>query len=74
MVRPSDAPRLATLKIQTFTDTYGPDNEPEHVEDHLAEAILSGKLTDGDTVVFDIDKDGEIVTAPERELALIGAQ
>ncbi|PZO45733.1 MAG: ATP-dependent Clp protease ATP-binding subunit ClpC, partial [Phormidesmis priestleyi] len=44
------------------------------VEDHLAEAILSGKLTDGDTVVFDIDKDGEIVTAPERELALIGVQ
>jgi len=42
------------------------------VEDHLAEAILSGKLKDGDTVVFDIDKDGEIVTLPEREPALAG--
>jgi ATP-dependent Clp protease ATP-binding subunit ClpC len=44
------------------------------VEDHLAEAILSGKLKDGDTVVFDIDKEGEIVTMPEREPALIGVK
>jgi ATP-dependent Clp protease ATP-binding subunit ClpC len=44
------------------------------VEDHLAEAILSGTLKDGDTVVFDIDKEGEIVVLPEREPALIGAK
>ncbi|MFK8181941.1 MAG: ATP-dependent Clp protease ATP-binding subunit [Phormidesmis sp.] len=44
------------------------------VEDHLAEAILSGKLKDGDTIIFDIDKDGEIVVAPEREPALAGAK
>ncbi|NJM99324.1 MAG: hypothetical protein HC800_21255, partial [Phormidesmis sp. RL_2_1] len=30
---------------------------------HLAEAILAGQLKDGDTVVFDIDKDGEIAVA-----------
>ena len=44
------------------------------VEDHLAEAILSGKLKDGDTIVFDIDKEGDIVVAPEREPALAGAK
>ena len=44
------------------------------VEDHLAEAILSGKLKDGDTVVFDIDKDGEITTMPERQPAMAGAR
>ena len=44
------------------------------VEDHLAEAILAGKLKDGDTVVFDIDKEGEITTMPEREPALAGAK
>ncbi|MEL6352880.1 MAG: ATP-dependent Clp protease ATP-binding subunit [Cyanobacteria bacterium J06627_28] len=42
------------------------------VEDHLAEAILAGKLKDGDTVVFDIDKDGEITALPAKEPALIG--
>ncbi len=44
------------------------------VEDHLAEAILAGNLKDDDTVVFDIDKDGEIAVAPEREPALAGAK
>ena len=44
------------------------------VEDYLAEAILAGKLKDGDTIVFDIDKDGEIVVEPEREPALAGAK
>ena len=44
------------------------------VEDHLAEAILAGKLKDGDTVVFDIDKDGEITTMPERQPAMAGAR
>jgi ATP-dependent Clp protease ATP-binding subunit ClpC len=42
------------------------------VEDRLAEAILSGTLNDGDTVVFDIDKDGEITALPAKEPALIG--
>ncbi|MEO1447793.1 MAG: hypothetical protein AAFV46_16465, partial [Cyanobacteria bacterium J06635_11] len=42
------------------------------VEDHLAEASLAGNLKDGDTVVFDIDKEGEITVAPEREPALAG--
>ena len=44
------------------------------VEDHLAEAILAGTLKDGDTIVFDIDKEGEISVAPEREPALAGAK
>ncbi len=43
------------------------------VEDHLAEAILAGNLKDGDIVVFDIDKDGEITALPAKEPALIGA-
>ncbi len=43
------------------------------VEDHLAEAILAGNLKDGDVVVFDIDKDGEITALPAKEPALIGA-
>jgi len=42
------------------------------VEDRLAEAILSGTLKDGDTVVFDVDKEGEITTLPAKEPALIG--
>ena len=44
------------------------------VEDHLAEAILAGILKDGDKVIFDIDKAGEIVVRPEREPALIGVK
>jgi ATP-dependent Clp protease ATP-binding subunit ClpC len=44
------------------------------IEDNLAEAILAGKLKDGDTVVFDIDKSGEVVALPEREPALIGVK
>ncbi|MGB7485503.1 MAG: ATP-dependent Clp protease ATP-binding subunit, partial [Phormidesmis sp.] len=42
------------------------------VEDRLAEAILSGTLKDGDTVVFDVDKEGEITALPAKEPALIG--
>ncbi|MEL6263540.1 MAG: ATP-dependent Clp protease ATP-binding subunit [Cyanobacteria bacterium J06626_6] len=42
------------------------------VEDRLAEAILAGTLKDGDTVVFDVDKEGEITASPAKEPALIG--
>ncbi|MEL7226347.1 MAG: hypothetical protein AAGL17_16325, partial [Cyanobacteria bacterium J06576_12] len=42
------------------------------VEDRLAEAILAGTLKDGDTVVFDVDKDGEITALPAKEPALAG--
>ncbi|MEM8545101.1 MAG: ATP-dependent Clp protease ATP-binding subunit [Cyanobacteria bacterium P01_H01_bin.119] len=43
------------------------------VEDNLAEAILAGKVQDGQTVTLDI-KDGEVVVGPQREPALVGAQ
>ena len=42
------------------------------VEDRLAEAILAGLLKDGDTVVFDIDQDGEITARPAKQPALAG--
>ena len=42
------------------------------VEDRLAEAILAGTLKDGDTVVFDVDKEGEITALPAKEPALAG--
>lgn len=45
VVRPSDAPLLAALKIQTFIDTYGSDNEPEHVDDHLAREFSPEAIT-----------------------------
>ncbi|HEY9879117.1 MAG TPA: ATP-dependent Clp protease ATP-binding subunit [Leptolyngbyaceae cyanobacterium] len=43
------------------------------VEDALAEAILSGRAKDGDTVLLDIDEDGEPIAHSERQPALAGA-
>lgn len=43
------------------------------VEDALAEAILSGRVADGDTVLLDIGADGEPTAHPERQPALAGA-
>ncbi|MBD2386576.1 ATP-dependent Clp protease ATP-binding subunit [Cylindrospermum sp. FACHB-282] len=42
------------------------------LEDSLAEALLSGQITDGDTAIVDIDDDGQVrVTKPEtREFLL----
>ncbi|HEY9763588.1 MAG TPA: ATP-dependent Clp protease ATP-binding subunit [Trichocoleus sp.] len=40
------------------------------VEDALAEAILSGRVQDGDTVLLDIDEDGEPIAHAERQPAL----
>ncbi|MBD0336461.1 MAG: ATP-dependent Clp protease ATP-binding subunit [Cyanobacteria bacterium Co-bin13] len=43
------------------------------VEDALAEGILAGRVKDGDTVMLDIDEDGEPTARPERQPALAGA-
>ncbi|MBD0267636.1 MAG: ATP-dependent Clp protease ATP-binding subunit [Cyanobacteria bacterium Co-bin8] len=43
------------------------------VEDALAEGILAGRVKDGDTVVLDIDEDGEPTARPDRQPALAGA-
>jgi ATP-dependent Clp protease ATP-binding subunit ClpC len=42
------------------------------VEDSLAEAILAGVIQDGETVLLDIDKNGEPIARPERQPALAG--
>ncbi|MBR8834940.1 MAG: ATP-dependent Clp protease ATP-binding subunit [Stigonema ocellatum SAG 48.90 = DSM 106950] len=42
------------------------------LEDSLAEAILSGQITQGDTAVVDVDDDGQVIVrkSEERELLL----
>ncbi len=42
------------------------------VEDNLAEAILSGQISSGDTAVIDIDDDGQVQVQPKQSLALVG--
>ncbi|MEL7083921.1 MAG: AAA family ATPase, partial [Cyanobacteria bacterium J06597_1] len=44
------------------------------VEDELAEAILSGAISDGSTAVMDVNQDGSVVvsTQQERVLAAVG--
>ncbi|MEO0395171.1 MAG: ATP-dependent Clp protease ATP-binding subunit [Cyanobacteria bacterium P01_A01_bin.137] len=44
------------------------------VEDYLAEALLAGTITDGDTAVFDLDADGQVVVRPAKQPALVGAR
>jgi ATP-dependent Clp protease ATP-binding subunit ClpC len=45
------------------------------LEDSLAEAILSGQITDGDTAIMDVDDDNQITVrkSEERELLLANA-
>ncbi|MCX7593243.1 MAG: ATP-dependent Clp protease ATP-binding subunit [Fischerella sp.] len=45
------------------------------LEDSLAEAILSGQITEGDTAIVDIDDDGQVTVrkSEKRELALANA-
>ena len=42
------------------------------VEDNLAEAILSGQISSGDTAVMDIDDDGQVQIRPKQSPALVG--
>ncbi|MEM9504695.1 MAG: ATP-dependent Clp protease ATP-binding subunit ClpC, partial [Cyanobacteria bacterium P01_E01_bin.43] len=44
------------------------------IEDALAEAILAGRLQDGDTIELDIDEDGQVQVHHQQEPALAGAQ
>ena len=44
------------------------------VEDYLAEALLAGTITDGDTAVFDLDSDDQVVVRPAKQPALVGAR
>jgi ATP-dependent Clp protease ATP-binding subunit ClpC len=45
------------------------------LEDSLAEAILSGEVTDGCTVIVDVNDDGQVQVRPseKRELLLANA-
>ncbi len=43
------------------------------IEDNLAEAILEGRIKDGDTAVFDIDEAGQVAVSLAKQPALIGA-
>ncbi len=42
------------------------------VEDHLAEAILSGQIRSGDTAVMDIDDDGQVQVQPKQSPIVVG--
>ena len=43
------------------------------IEDHLAEAILDGRIQDGITTVLDIDADGRVQVQPEEQSVLVAA-
>jgi ATP-dependent Clp protease ATP-binding subunit ClpC len=42
------------------------------IEDNLAEAILEGRVNNGDTVLVDLDDDGQVMIQPAKQPALIG--
>jgi ATP-dependent Clp protease ATP-binding subunit ClpC len=41
------------------------------LEDSLAEAMLSGQITDGDTAVVDVDDDGQVKVVPGQKQELM---
>jgi ATP-dependent Clp protease ATP-binding subunit ClpC len=43
------------------------------IEDTLAEAILAGRVKDGDTVICDLNDDGQMTVTPARQPVLISA-
>ena len=43
---PSDVDLLQQISIETFTDTFGKDNSPEHLADYLTQAYAPEKLTE----------------------------
>lgn len=43
---PSDVDLLQQISIETFTDTFGKDNSPEHLADYLTQAYALEKLTE----------------------------
>lgn len=44
------------------------------IEDPLAEALLTGAITDGDTAVFDLDDDSKVVVQSAKQPALVGVR
>ncbi len=44
------------------------------IEDNLAEALLEGRVHDGDTAIVDLDEDGKVIVQSAKEPALIGAR
>lgn len=44
------------------------------IEDNLAEALLGGRINDGDTAIVDLDEDGKVLVQSAKEPALIGAR
>ena len=43
------------------------------VEDSLAEALLAGSIQTGDTVVLDVDDDGQVAVNPKQASVLVSA-
>ena len=43
---PSDVDLLQQISIETFTDTFGKDNSPEHLADYLTHKHALEKLTE----------------------------
>ncbi len=43
---PLDVDLLQQISIETFTDTFGKDNSPEHLADYLRQAYVPEKLTE----------------------------
>ena len=44
------------------------------IEDYLAEALLAGTITDGDTAVFALNDDSQVVVSSAKQPALVGAR
>ena len=44
------------------------------IEDALAEALLLGTINDGDTAIFDLDDENQVVVESAKQPALVGAR
>ncbi|ESA36865.1 atp-dependent clp protease atp-binding protein [Leptolyngbya sp. Heron Island J] len=44
------------------------------IEDYLAEALLAGTIADGDTAIFDLDDDAQVLVRSSKQPALVGVR
>jgi len=61
---PGDAAALAQFAARTFAETFGPDNDPAHMAEHLATAYGTAQqgreLSDPDCITLLADEGGEL--------------
>jgi GNAT superfamily N-acetyltransferase len=61
---PADAAALARFAARTFEETFGPDNDPAHLAEHLATAYgepqQQRELSDPDCITLLIESGGEL--------------